>query len=241
MKPVTPRISVPFAAGTLLTVAVLALTLAGLALGAFTQTASITLTAHSSGRSTGVRLDLSASDPAALGAKPRSVRRLLITFPAATRFNLATSLVKTCRLSDGQLKTPFGPVCPRASQIGEGTAVINAAPLTAAPVRVGVKAYDHGAEQLILVVRPVLVGASVEVIHVLVSQAKLTVMVPRVIYGKLIPGVLASLKLYVPALGAGRDALITAGRCLAGRFSVGERFTYADHAPVKLESSSRCS
>jgi hypothetical protein len=93
---------------------------------------------------------------------------------------------------------------------------------------------------LILVVRPVLVGASVEVIHVFVSQAKLTVVVPPVIYGKLVRGVLASLTLHVPALGAGRDALITAGRCTAGRFSVGERFTYADHAPVKLEGSSRC-
>lgn len=240
MRPVRLHTRNCIAAGVVLTVALLALTLAGVALGAFTQTASVTLTAHRSGRSTGVRVDVAASDPTALGAKPRSVRRLVITFPAATRFNLATSLVKACRLTDKQLETSFGPVCPRASQIGSGTAVINASPLTAAPVKVGVRAYDHGAGQLILVVAPALIGASVEVIHVFVSRARLTVVVPRLIYGKLVPSVLASLKLYVPALGAGRDALITAGRCTAGRFTVGERFAYTNHPPVKLESTSAC-
>jgi hypothetical protein len=57
--------------------------------------------------------------------------------------------------------------------------------------------------------------------------------------------VLVSLKLYVPAVGvpavgAGSDALITAGRCTAGRFRVVERFAYADHEPVRLQSSSAC-
>jgi hypothetical protein len=171
----------------------------------------------------------------------------MITFPAATRFNLATALIKVCRLTDKQLQTQFGPVCSRASQIGSGTAVINAAPL-AAPINAPVKAYDRGADQLILVLRPVITSvkpplrlpAPVEVIHVFASQSKLTVVVPRVIYGKLIPAVLVSLKLYLPALGTGGDALITAGRCRAGRFSVSERFTYADHAPVRLQSSSAC-
>jgi hypothetical protein len=239
MRPVTRHARGCIAAAVAMTVGVLALTLAALALGAFTQVAKVTLTAHRSGRSTGVTVYVAASDPTA--HQPRSVRRLVITFPAGTRFDLASTRLKTCRLTDKQLTTAFGPVCPRASRVGTGTvsnSISNGFPLSADAAHVS--AYDRGTNRLVLVVRPVLSSLPVEIIHASVSGAKLTIVVPRLIYGKLAKVVLASLKLFVPALGSGHDALITVGRCTKGKFTFRERFTYADHAPVELGSSSAC-
>ena len=66
-------------------VAVLAaLWLAAVALAAFHQTAAITLTTHTAGRSTGIVAALHSSDPTAPGAKPRSTTRVAITFPRGT-------------------------------------------------------------------------------------------------------------------------------------------------------------
>jgi hypothetical protein len=53
--------------------------------------------------------------------------------------------------------------------------------------------------------------------------------------------VIASLKLSVPAMGSGADALLTAGTCTRGRFVVSSLFTYADHSTLRLHTSARCS
>jgi hypothetical protein len=94
---------------TAIAAALAALWLAAVALAAFGQTAGITLTAQRAGQSTGIVVVMRSSDPAAPGAKPKSTTKVVITFPVSTKFNLRTSLVKLCRLTDKQLTTPFGP------------------------------------------------------------------------------------------------------------------------------------
>ena len=69
------------------TAAVLAgLWFAAIALAAFHQTAAITLTTHTAGRSTGIVATLHSSDPTAPGAKPTSATTVVVTFPQGTTF-----------------------------------------------------------------------------------------------------------------------------------------------------------
>ena len=227
--------------------AVTALALAGasVALAAFTQVANLTLTAHRAGQSTGIRSDVHSSDPTALGQKPKSARSLTIAFPANTGFNLSGSLVKTCTLSDKQLAAQFGPSCPRNTQIGTGSAVANASPL-ASTVNAAVKAYVGGPNNIILVVKPTLPGAPTIIIRARAAGSTLMIPVPQLVLGKApgFPGVkvvLVSLKLSVPAIGSGRGALISAGKCTAHRFVVTTHFVYVDHTTLNLQSSSPCS
>ncbi len=226
-------------------VAVLAaLWLAAVALGAFRQTAIITLTTHTAGRSTGIVAVLHSSDPTAPGAKPRSTTRLAITFPRGTTFNLRTSLVATCHLTDKQLTTPFGPACPAQSQIGSGTAQANASPLQQA-VNAGVKAYVHSADQILLDLTPSLPGATPIIIHATVSGSTLTMAIPQVVLGKAhgfagITAVLVSLTLRIPSLGHRHNALVLAGRCTAHRFVVTSRFVYTDRSRLTLRRASPC-
>lgn len=170
--------------------------------------------------------------------------KLVISFPAGTRFNLSTPLVTPCRLTDKQLTTPFGPVCPRRSQIGGGTAVANASPLQQA-VNTGLKAYVGGDGQVILVFTPSLPGTSPIVIHAIASGSRLTLPIPHLTLGRGrhfagIEAVFVSLTLHVPALGHGRDSLITAGRCTAHHFVVTSRFLYRDHSSLDLRTASSC-
>ena len=221
-----------------------ALWLAAVALAAFHQTAAVTLTAHAAGRSTGIVAALNSSDPTAPGAKPRSTTRVAVTFPRGTTFNLRTSIVAACRLTDQQLTTPFGPACPAKSQIGSGTAQANASPLQQ-EIDVGVKAYVHSAEQILLDLTPSLPGATPIIIHATISGSTLTMAVPQVVLGKAhgfagITAVLVSLKLRIPALGRGRDALILAGRCTAHQFVVTSRFIYTDRSRLTLRHASSC-
>ena len=225
---------------------VLALGLTASAVAKFLQTATVSLTAHRAGQTTGMVVRLSAADPTALGAKPKALRSLRISFPAHTKFNLGTSSARACRLTDKQLTTAFGPRCPRASQIGTGTAVANLNPLQAV-VNAPVRAYIRGDRQLILFVTPKLPGATPIIIPATVSGSTLSVRVPRLVYGQSskpkfagVTGVLVALKLTVPAMGAGPTALISAGRCTAHEFAVTSRFTYADHSRLTLHSKSRC-
>jgi hypothetical protein len=226
-------------------VVLLTLGLAGMALAAFTQVADVTLTVHRAGRSTGIRSDLHSSDPTAPGSKPKSASTLAITFPAGTRFNLGTPLIKPCTLTDKQLTTAFGPTCPHRSQIGSGSAVANASPL-AAKVTATVKAYVGAPREILLVIKPTsLPGAPTIVIRATVSGSRLTIPIPQLVLGrsKGFPGVtvvLVSLKLNVRALGSGRSALITSGRCRGGKFQVREQFSYRDHSTLGLLSSSPC-
>ena len=227
-------------------VAVLALALASGAGANFTQTSDVTLTGHHAGRSTGITSDVNASDRTAPGQKPKAARQLTITFPAGTQFSLKTSLVTTCTLTDKQLTTAFGPSCPRQSQIGTGTAEANASPLAQA-VTARVRAYVAASHEILVVIKPTsLPGAPTIVIRATVSGATLTILFPRLILGKGagFPGVtvvLVGLKLNVPAVGSGKSALITAGRCTAHAFVVTSQFVYADHSVLDLRSSSRCS
>lgn len=223
-----------------LAVTLTALATAGLALAGFTQTATTRLSAGRSGQSTGIVSDVHASDPSALGAKPRSVRRLTLTFPVGTRFDLSTPLVAACRISARRLAAEFGPSCPARSLIGQGTAVANVAPFTPATVAETVSVYVRGSGRAILVVKPKLPGAPTEIMDVTIAGRQLTIDVPRLIWGQLIDVVLVSLKLEVPPLGSGSSALITAGRCTAGRFVIVQHFLYADRGTVDVTSYSAC-
>ena len=221
-----------------------ALWLAAVALAAFHQTAAITLTTHTAGRSTGIVAALHSSDPTAPGAKPRSATRVAIAFPRGTTFNLRTSLVAACHLTDKQLTTPFGPACQARSQIGSGTAEANASPLQQV-IDAGVKAYVHSADQILLDITPSLPGATPIIVHATVSGSTLTMAIPRIVLGKAhgfagITAVLVSLKLRIPPLGHGDDALILAGRCAAHRFVVISRLVYADHSRLTLRHASAC-
>jgi hypothetical protein len=226
-------------------VALSVLGLAGVALAASTQVAHVTLTAHLAGQSTGITSDVRSSDPTAPGEKPKSARTLTITFPAATKFNFKTHPVKTCTLTDKQLTAAFGPSCPRQTQIGTGSAVANASPL-AQTVKAHVRAYVGGANEMLIVITPTsLPGAATIVVRAAVSGSKVTIPVPQPVLGKSkgfsgVTVALVSLKLDVPALGSGRSALITAGRCTGHRFLVTEHFVYRDHATLDLHGSLPC-
>ena len=81
-------------------VTVLALALAGVAMAQFSQTSNITLTAHKGGKSSGIVANIQSSDPTAPGGKPKAATHLVITFPAGTKFNFGTKLIKPCTLSN---------------------------------------------------------------------------------------------------------------------------------------------
>ncbi len=221
------------------TIAILVLATAGAALAAFTQVSQVTLTAHKAGQSTGITSSIHSSDPTAPGAKPKSATRLLLTFPTGTTFNLATSLIKPCTYTDRQLATAFGPSCAANSKIGSGSAIANAAPL-ASKVNASVAAFVRSAGEMVLVVKPALPGAPTIVIDATVSGSKLTIPIPNIKLAG-ISVVLVALKLNVPALGSGRQALITAGRCSSHAFVVTSHFVYTDGSTLMLSSSSACS
>jgi len=227
-------------------VVVAALALAGIALARFTQTAEITLTAHAAGQSSGIDTTVRASDPAALGQKPKALTKLVITFPAGTRFDLQTPLVDVCTRTDAQLENQFGPSCPPQSEIGTGSAIANASP-TLQIVKADVTAYVRGSNHMLLVVKPTLAAFASQIflIRGSFSGTKLTITVPRVVIGKGrgFPGVtvvLVSLKLDLGAMGSGSTALMTAGDCTAHRFVVKSHFVYANHSTLNLQSSSAC-
>ena len=233
---------------TTIAVAVLALALASVAFAKFTQVANVTLTAHKGGQSTGIKADVHSSDATAKGQKPRSSTKLVISFPAGTKFNLRTGLRRTCGLSDKQLSNLFGPKCPAKSQIGTGTADINAWPITPPP-NGHVTAYIGTANKIVLVLTPTLNAykSQITVIRGSISGSSLTIPVPQTMIGadkkSSFPGVsavLTRLKLSVPAVGSGRSALVTAGRCTAHKFVVKSHFAYRGHSSVDVQSSSAC-
>lgn len=105
----------------------------GLATASFTQVATVTATDHHAGAaragtSIGLRVTLLSTDAGALGGKPKGAKRVVMAFPSGTRFNLGNSVGTVCRLSDRQLQKAFGPMCPDASQVGAGKALINTNP-----------------------------------------------------------------------------------------------------------------
>lgn len=220
-------------------VAVLALALAGVALAQFSQTSVITLTAHKAGQSTGIKADIHSSDPTAPGAKPKGATKLVISFPTGTKFNLSTTLVKPCTLTNAQLTALGGTTCPKSSEIGTGSAIANAAPLPGlGAIKGSVTAFVRNHSTIALVVTTKI--AAPELILATVSGPRLTIPIP-IQHVSGISIVLTLLKLNVPALGTGAKALITAGSCVTHTFAVTSHFVYADHSTLDKTSSSSCS
>jgi hypothetical protein len=136
---------------------------------------------------------------------------------------------------------PVRPDVPSKSQIGTGSADVNASPITPAP-NGRVTAYIGGANKIILVVKPTL-GAYASQITVIGGHG----------LGLDADGAgpadgdwrgqeeqFCGCHRYAPVLGSGRSALITAGRCTAHKFVVKSHFVYANHSKLDLKSSSRC-
>ena len=221
---------------TVAVVGLLSLTLTGVALAAFSQTGNIILTGHQAGKTAGIRANVSSSDPSV--PQPKAAKLLVVTFPAKTRFNLATPLVTTCKFSDAQLAA--GGACPSTSLIGSGSAVANAYPLLAS-VPATVKSYVSGSHSMVMVATANVLGTTMRtIIHATVSGSKLTIPVPTPVVSG-IKVVLVSLKLNVPAKGSGKTALVTAGKCSAHKFAVNSHFVYVDGSTFNATSSSPCS
>ena len=229
------------------TVAVLALTLAAVALAGFTQTSVIKFTTHKSGHSTGVSANLVTADDTV--SQPKATKKLVIEFPAGTRFNL--SALKRCTTSDRKLRDQFGPGCPRGSHIATGEAELNQWQMVATGIPSTVRAYA-GKGNIILVVRPTITAlkSQIVVLHARLSGSTITVAVPRIMWGAdkkskpPFPGVkvvLVSFKLTIPARGSGSHALVRAGRCAAHKFVVHSRFYYDDGTKFATKTSSPCS
>jgi hypothetical protein len=169
------RSIVHLAAAAIVGAAATLASLAGVAIATFHQSSRIALTTTRAGHSSGFTAQVSSTDPTAPGAKPKRATRLVISFPANTRFNLGTPLARACTLSDKQLTKPFGPSCPRRSQIGSGSAMINALPMaTVQNVPATAKAFVHGASSVLIVLagdQKLLPGTPPIIIHELDRRA----------------------------------------------------------------------
>lgn len=235
-------------------VAMLTLVLAGVATATLTQISKITLTATRAGQPTGVRLHVQSIDAGA--PQPAAMTRVTISFPKGTRFDLNTSRLRKCAVPDKQLRDQFGRKCPKGSLIASGKGSLNTFPLpsgltkTPNEVPVTVTAY-LGRANIILVLKPTVTAykSMITVLHATVSGATLTVKLPKLMWGAdkkaqpPFPGVrvvVVLLRLSVPAVGRGSNALITSGRCTARKFVVTSVFTYADGKRLTRKSSSAC-
>jgi hypothetical protein len=250
----------PMLAGAL-GLALLAPAGAALASAAFTQRADVAFTTHHPGASTGIRAVIVSTDAGAPGSKPKAARRLVVSFPAGTRFNLGSSVPRACRLSDAQIKTPFGPMCPDTSQVGLGTALLNTMPTgvalpklkppLVATVRARVHAYVHSGAQLIVVLYLNtfdLPGQPPVILHAHAAGSQLVIDVPKLVYGRSrklhfagISGTIVSLRLNIAQTGSGAHALVRAGACAGGRFLVRSQFSYEDRSQLSVASRTRCS
>ena len=237
---------------------------------AFKQSSKIGFTTQRSGVAAGISSNVTSSDPSALGARPKAARKLVITFPANTRFNLGTSAVNACHLSDKQMLKPLaqfpenGLQCPKSSQVGSGSAELNTWPMTdplkPADVTAAVKVFRHIHRTLYIIVYPNMKpsgGAYIPswqpwILHATASGSKLTITIPAQVYGKgkckpvacLPHGITASLvmlKFKTSPVGSGANALVRSGRCTSGRFKFSSHFTYEDQSQLTVGSSSKCS
>ncbi|MHB1833694.1 MAG: hypothetical protein ACYCXW_01885 [Solirubrobacteraceae bacterium] len=211
-------------------VAALTLALAGAAMAAFVQHSTVKLTAAKAGQSAGITANIySHSDP---GKAPRAAKRVTVTFPSGTKFNLA--LKANCTISDSQVAA--GKTCPASSKIGTGSAAAKAYPLPQTFTG-GVGAYVAGKTKMLLIAS--VKGQKPLAIHVKVQSSKLIIAVPSpVVLGFKV--ILTGLRLNVPKSGTGKHALITAGKCTQGKFAVKTHFVYADGAPLDITTTSPC-
>ncbi len=113
---------------TAVLVGVLVLALAGVASAALTQKFELTFTTKKPKSSTGFNSALATSDPGAL--KPKAVSKTVITFPKGTKTDTSTYPVcKVPKPYTALTKQGGEKLCAKA-QIGTGTAIVNAKPLT---------------------------------------------------------------------------------------------------------------
>ena len=115
----------------------------------------------------------------------------------------------------------------------------NASPTLLTPLNASVTSYVRNKSTVILQVVTHPEIAPPIVILETVSGSKLSIPVPDSSSG--ISLVLTSLKLNIPALGSGKTALVTSGKCRAHAFTVKSYFTYADGSTLALTNSSACS
>ena len=250
-----------------LVAALLVPTSIGLATASFTQVATVAVTDHHAGAarvgaSVGLKVNVVSTDAGALGGKPKAAKLIALAFPSGTRFNLKSSVGRVCRLSDRQIQKAFGPMCPDASEVGTGTALINTNPAgiplkwikppMVATARARAHVYVHSGRSIIVVLYvntfdyP---GVAPLILHGHASGSSLTLDIPRRFLGRQmksqkfggVTAVIVSLKLTVTPTGSGAHALIRAGRCERGRFVVTSHFTYVDHSRLAVRSTSRCS
>jgi hypothetical protein len=221
--------------GAALAVAALVGASVALASSQFKQTAKITLTATKAGASTGFKANLASSDPGA--PQPQGLKTLTIAFPANTKFNFKSNAVKQCTATDIEIKATGGAACPAKSKIGTGTAMANGAPVIPA-IPENAVAYV-GSGQIVFLLSPKGPSGQTLVLHGKVSANKVTTEVPVLSAGGL-NIVIAELALTVKAVGSGKNAFVTAGKCTNGKFVVKSSFLYQTGAKLALSSSSKC-
>ena len=145
--------------------------------------------------------------------------------------------MRSCTLSDAQLGA--GKACPSASKIGTGSARVYVA---GNYVNASVAAYVSGPGKMVIVATANL-GAGLPpqrfIIHEQVVGTKLIVPIPT----KKLNGLdvfLVKLALNVPPRGVGKRALITSGKCTAGKFVIKSHFEYSSGPPIDLVGGSPC-
>ena len=223
---------------TTLALAMLVLTSVALASSQFKQTAKVTLTATKEGKPTGFNAALLSSDPGEAGGKPQALKTLTITLPSATKFNFKSKALALCKASDAEIKGTGGAVCPAKSKIGSGNAQANGAPVFPT-IPESATAYA-GNGNIIFLLSPTGPAGTVLVLHGVVSANKVTTSVPMISAGGLTI-VITELNLKIGAVGSGKNAFITAGKCTSGKFKVKSNFLYYTGASLSIASSSKCS
>lgn len=220
-------------------IAVGALASMGVALASplFKQTAKITLTATRAGASTGFKVSLASSDPGAPYEKPQALKTLTVTFPKGTKFNFKSTAIKQCTASAVELVGTKGAACPAKSRIGKGTALADGAPVYP-KIPESATVYAGKGKLLFLLVPTTAVGSTIP-LEGGVSANRVTVPVPELVSAGLTI-VITELTVSVKAVGSGRQAFATAGKCMKGKFTVKSSFVYYSGSPVSLTSSSKC-
>lgn len=103
--------------------AMLALTVAGVALAALQLSYSEKFTTKARHRSTGTKLNASYTDPAGTNGRPAATKRVIITYPRGTTSN--TNAAPQCNVSNAQLmQSSARKLCPAGSRYGSGYVLV---------------------------------------------------------------------------------------------------------------------
>lgn len=222
----------------------LVLAIAGVASAAITQTFELKFTTKKPKASTGFVSKLATSDPAAANQKPPAVSKMVITFPKGTK--LDTSVFPVCKASLAALSKKGGEKLCRSSQIGTGSAIVNARPFLSAPVNAKVFAFNIKGGIIFLAQNSV----QPQAFSGKVKGNVLTVTVPP-LPPPTDPAVLTSFTLNVKAksvkVGKGRRAkrknyATTPSSCpKSGKWTTNAKFTYTGAAGKTVKWDTPCS